>query len=107
MVATRNNQASFSSRPTRPRYDPRLDPIRREIITYRRELPRLIAEGLDGRFVLIKGDEIVCICDTSDEAHQAGAERFGLGPYLAQPIDQRDLHRAFPKELDPPKVGAG
>lgn len=75
--------------------------IKREINTYRRELPRLLAEGHEGRFVLIKGDEIVSVWDTFDDAIQAGCERFGLETFIAQPIDTRDLTRVLPKELDP------
>ena len=32
--------------------------LKREINTYRRELPRLLAEGEEGRVVLIKGDQV-------------------------------------------------
>jgi hypothetical protein len=73
------------------------DAIRAEIATYRRELPRLLAEGHAERFVLIKGDEVIGVWDTSDDAYQAGCQRFGTGPFLAQPVDQRDLTRAFPR----------
>jgi hypothetical protein len=74
-----------------------VDAIRAEIATYRRALPRLLAEGQAHRFVLIKGDEVISVWDTSDEAYQAGCERFGNGPFLAQPVDPRDLTRVFPE----------
>ena len=45
------------------------DAIRAEIATYRRELPRLLAEGYAQRFVLIKGDQVVGVWDTSDDAY--------------------------------------
>jgi hypothetical protein len=80
---------------------PGLLKIKREIKTYRRELPRLLAEGQEGRVALIKGDEVVSIWDTFDDAYQAGRERFGLDVFIAQPIDSRDLTHVFPKELDP------
>src|SRR5207247_2141193 len=35
--------------------------------TYRREVGRWLAEGLEGRHVLIKGEEILGIYDTSEE----------------------------------------
>jgi hypothetical protein len=73
--------------------------LKREINTYRRELPRLLAEGHEGRAVLIKGDQVISIWDTAEDAYQAGAERFGLDVYLAQPIDSRYLTSVFPKEL--------
>lgn len=73
-----------------------LDTIRREIATYRRELPRLLAEGQAGRFALIHGDEVVSLWDTSEDAYQAGCEPFRGEPFLAQPVDARDLTRVFP-----------
>jgi hypothetical protein len=76
--------------------------LRHEIRTYRRELPRLLAEGHEGRFVLIKGNEVLSVWDTFGDAHQAGRERFGMGEiFLAQPIDSRDLTRPFPDYLEP------
>jgi hypothetical protein len=81
-----------------------LEAIRTEIATYRRELPRLLAEGHEGRFVLIKGDQVFGVWDTFDDATQAGHDRFGLGPFLAQPIDSRDLTRPFPEAFAPGKT---
>jgi hypothetical protein len=80
---------------------PGLLKIKREIKTYRRELPRLLAEGQEGRVALIKGDEVVSVWDTFEDAYQAGRERFGLDVFIAQPVDPRDLNHVFPKELDP------
>jgi hypothetical protein len=38
-----------------------LDPIKHEIRTYLRELPRLLAEGHEGKFALVKRDEVLTI----------------------------------------------
>ncbi len=46
--------------------------------TYRKEVGRLIAEGHEGEFVLIKGTEIGGFYDSFWEAHRAGLERFGV-----------------------------
>jgi hypothetical protein len=90
---------------TAPAMPEGLRPIMQEIITYRRELPRLLAEGHEGRVVLIKGDQVLSIWDTLDDAYQAARERFPLGQaFLTQPIDERDLHRVFPEELTPSKA---
>src|SRR5262245_9641521 len=70
-----------------------LKPLEREIATYRRELSRLLAEGHAHRYALIKGDQVVSIWDTFRDAHQAGRERFGFDPFLAQPLDPQDLTR--------------
>jgi len=77
-----------------------LDTLKKEIIAYRRELPRLLAEGQGGRFVLIKGDDVLGVWETFDDACQAGYDRFGLGEaFLAQPVDAGDLTRPFPSNL--------
>lgn len=73
--------------------------LKREINTYRRELPRLLAEGEEGKFVLIKGDQVIGVWDTFDDAYQAGSLLYGLDVFLAQPIESRYLNSVFPKEL--------
>jgi hypothetical protein len=67
-----------------------LRPLAAEAATYFRELSRLVAEGHEGRCVLIRGDKVESIWDTFDDACQAGRERFGFTPFLAQPIAARD-----------------
>lgn len=65
----------------------------REIATYLRELPRLLADGNAGRHVLVKGEEILSVWNTQGEALQAGRERFGLDPIFVKAIDPRDPER--------------
>jgi hypothetical protein len=54
--------------------------------TFRRELPRLLAEGLEGQWVLIKGDEVIGVFLTFTAATEEGSRRFLLAPYLVQEI---------------------
>ena len=61
-------------------------PIETEWNVYRRELPRLLAEGQEGRWVLIKGEQIVGLFASRDEAVQAGYRCFGVVHLLAQQI---------------------
>lgn len=84
-----------------PRFDPKLLMLQEEIRTYRRELPRLLERGQEGKFALIKGKEVVSVWDTFSDAMQAGCDKFGMDTFLAQPIDEQDLTRVFPKEFDP------
>ena len=65
----------------------------REIATYLRELPRLLAEGLAWQHVLIKGDDIIGVWKAQADAIQAGCERFGLEPIFVKTIDPRDPER--------------
>jgi hypothetical protein len=61
-------------------------PIRQEWNTYRRELPRLLAEGLEGKFALVKGEEVVAVFSTWEDGVRAGRERYGMRPFMVQPI---------------------
>ena len=65
----------------------------REITTYLRDLPRLLAEGQAGNHALVKGDEVLGIWSTHEMAIQAGRARFGLEPIFVKTIDPRDLQR--------------
>jgi hypothetical protein len=62
-------------------------PIYREVQTFQRELPRLLAEGHEGKWALIKGDEIIGLFPTMDEGYRVGLERFLLQkPFILQPV---------------------
>jgi hypothetical protein len=65
-------------------------PIREEWQTYRRELPRLLAEGQAGRYALVKRDEIIGIFSTLDDAVTVGRAKYLFEPFLAQPIRERE-----------------
>lgn len=58
--------------------------------TYRGELPRLLKEGLEGQFALIKGGQIMGIFPTLDEGLQAGRLKYLMQPFLVQPIRERE-----------------
>jgi hypothetical protein len=62
------------------------EPLAEEWNTYRQEVGRLLAEGLEGRHLLIKGTEIIGIYDTSEEAMAVGLERYLLQPFFVHPI---------------------
>ena len=59
--------------------------LEREVSTYRRALPQLLAE--EGKYVLIQGDLIAGIFATRADALEAGYDRFGLStPFLVHQI---------------------
>jgi hypothetical protein len=62
------------------------EPLAAEWETYRREIGRLLAEGLEGKYALIRGNEIVGIYDTWDAARKAGLEKYLLEPHMVHPI---------------------
>src|SRR5262245_8850172 len=61
-------------------------PLCREWNTYRREAGRLLAEGHEGKFILVHGETILGLFDTWDAAREAGLERFLLQPFLVHQI---------------------
>jgi hypothetical protein len=61
-------------------------PLADEWNTFRRELPRLLAEGNEGNFALLKGTEIIGIFDTWEAARLAGLQKYLLQGFLVQPI---------------------
>jgi hypothetical protein len=43
-------------------------------------------EKAKGKFVLIKGEEVVGFFDTDNAAYKAGIERFGVAPFLIREV---------------------
>lgn len=61
---------------------------------YRRELPRLVAEGQVGRFAIFKGDALLGTWATWAEANEAGLAQFGLDEsFCVQKVDGQDEAR--------------
>jgi hypothetical protein len=60
--------------------------LHRESVTLRREMPRLLAEGNEGKFALIKGDEIIGVFEDRREAVRIGREKYLMQPFMVQPI---------------------
>lgn len=65
------------------RRDP-LAHIAQEIATYKSRLPELLAH--EGKYVLIKGDQVIGFFDDSQAARREGRRRFGLVPLLVKKI---------------------
>jgi hypothetical protein len=61
-------------------------PLAQEWKTYKREIVRLLELGMQGRYAVIKGAQIVTIWDTEADAIQGGRLQFGLEPFLLQEI---------------------
>jgi hypothetical protein len=57
---------------------------------YRREVGRLIAEGHEGKWLLIKGEEIIGLFDAEAQALDVRADRFFGEPVLVQQILTRE-----------------
>ena len=59
---------------------------------YRREVGRLLAEGHECRWVVIKGEEIVGIWDTEEDANRVCLERFLTQDAMSKKICPREGH---------------
>jgi hypothetical protein len=64
--------------------------LERELATLAREAEHLEREHR-GKFVLIRGDEIIDTFDTFDAAAEEGLRRFGQGPYLIRQIGAESM----------------
>ena len=65
-------------------------PLAEEWETYRREIGRLLSEGQEGRFALIRGAVIFGLYDTWDAARRAGFEQFDTQPFMVHPVLRRE-----------------
>jgi hypothetical protein len=81
MFTRRATQIHYTELPPSPPGTERL-----EWETYRREVGRLLAEGHEGKHVLIKHDAIIGIYDTDDEAMTEGYQRYSNEGFLVHQI---------------------
>jgi len=65
-------------------------PTAQEWETYRREVGRLLADGHEGRVVLIKGDQIVGFFDSEEDAEIAGYRQFLMSPFLIHRVREHE-----------------
>ena len=61
--------------------------LEQELETYREKLPELIAGSNEGKFVLIRGKQLVDVFGTYEDAIKQGYAKFGLNPFLVKRIE--------------------
>jgi hypothetical protein len=66
------------------------DVLAEEWETYRREVGRLLAEGNEGRHILIKGQRIIGIWNTHQQAMAAAYEQFLGQAFFVHQIQERE-----------------
>ena len=74
--------------------------LEKELETYKNKLPELLAE--EGKYVLIKGDEVVGTFAAYEDALKSGYERFGLEPFLVKQIHLIEQVQFVTRLLDLP-----
>lgn len=69
-----------------------------ELATYQRKLPELFSDA--GRFVLIKGSEVVGLFDTYQDAVTSGYQRFNLDEFFVKQIAATEQIAFFTRGLE-------
>jgi hypothetical protein len=64
--------------------------LEKELETHRRELPGLLSQGHEGKYVLIRGPQVIGLWATEDEAYKTGRERFGLTPFMVRKVQKAE-----------------
>ena len=59
--------------------------LERELETYKAKLPELKAS--EGKFVLIKGDQVIDVYSSYEDAIKEGHAKFHLEPFLVKQIE--------------------
>jgi len=59
--------------------------LEKELETYKKKLPELKAQH-EGKFVLIRGEEIVDTFSTYEDAIKAGYQKFKAEPFLVKQV---------------------
>jgi hypothetical protein len=71
--------------------------LEKELETYRRELPKLLAS--EGKFVLIHGGDVDGVWETYEDALQAAYGKFGLEPFLVKRIEAVESVQFFTRDI--------
>jgi len=72
--------------------------LEKEIETYNRELPNLLAE--QGKFVVICGDKLIGTFGSYEDALKCGYDKCGLEPFLVKKVQAVEQVQFFSRELD-------
>jgi hypothetical protein len=63
-------------------------PLEKELATYEQHKPTLV-QTASGKFVLIKGCDVIDVFETQPDAINSGYQRFGVVPFLVNGISFR------------------
>jgi len=72
--------------------------LEREVATYREKLPELLR--YEGRFVLIRKDELIDTFDSYAGAIKHGYEQFGLTPFLVKQIQASEAVQLITRAVE-------
>ena len=70
-----------------------------ELKTYQGALPSLLAKA--GKYVLIKGDDVLGLYDTYADAIQGGYEKSRLDPFMVKQIEAVEQVQFVSRSIEP------
>jgi hypothetical protein len=74
--------------------------LERELETFRRELPRLLADPANrGRFALVHDDKVDSVWPTLEEGLEAGYNRFGVESFMVKEVTEHEESQYFSRNL--------
>jgi hypothetical protein len=74
--------------------------LEKELETFQRELPVLLADpARRGKFALVHGEIVAGCFPTFEEALAAGYEQFGLAPFLVKEVTDHEEPLYFSRNL--------
>lgn len=74
--------------------------LERELETYSRELQALLANGAEGKFVLVQGDKVIDVFGTYEDALKEGYKTFGVGmPFLVKQVLGVEQVQSFTRDI--------
>ncbi len=72
--------------------------LQEEIETYEKEKKRLVEQS-NGKYVLIKGSQIVAVLESQKDALQLGITKFGNSPFLVKKIEDVEQPQNYTSNL--------
>ena len=73
--------------------------LEKELETYRSKLPEW--KQYEGKFVLIKGDNVVDFFTAYDDAIRAGYKEFGLEPFMVKQVASSEPVHYATRQISP------
>jgi hypothetical protein len=77
-------------------------PLEKELETYKNKLPEL--KQHEGKFVLIKGEDVVDTFTSYEDAIKEGYKKFGLEPFLVKQIHSIEQVQVISRSVIPCSV---
>jgi hypothetical protein len=71
--------------------------LEKELATYQKRLAELLPN--EGKYVLIRGDEIAGVWDTYEDALQSGYQKFNLEPFMVKRIEWAETIHNFTRDI--------